>query len=198
MSDTTNNSGPAQADGQPSKARAVASNNEDQPRAAGEVLDSSADELNRLRDDLNEATNRALRAQADLENYRKRAQREIEEERKFANLPLLRDLLPVLDNIGRALDAAEKTNDAQTLTTGFRMVAKQLEDILGRYGCVRIAALGQPFDPHLHEAISQQPSDEHDANTVITVAQEGYRLHDRVIRPSQVVVSAKSTTGSKT
>jgi molecular chaperone GrpE len=177
---------------------AAARHEEHGPLAAAtdEVLDSSADELNRLRDDLAEATNRALRAQADLENYRKRAQRELDEERKFANLPLLRDLLPVLDNVGRALAAAEKTQDIEGLLTGFRMVAKQLEDVLSRHGCIRIEALHQPFDPHLHEAISQQPSDQHEANTIVTVAQEGYRLHDRVIRPAQVVVSAAKSSDS--
>lgn len=159
------------------------------PVATDPVVDTSADELNRLRDDLVEATNRALRAQADLENYRKRAQRELDEERKFANLPLLRDLLPVVDNIGRAIEAAEKAGDASSLLAGFRLVGKQLEDVLGRYGVQRIQALGQPFDPHLHEAISQQPSPDHPPHTVLHVAQEGYRLHDRVLRPSQVVVS---------
>lgn len=166
-----------------------------EPVATDQVIDTSADELNRLRDDLGEATNRALRAQADLENYRKRAQRELDEERKYANLPLLRDLLPVVDNIGRAIEAAEKSGEAPSLLAGFRMVGKQLEDVLSRYAAQRIDALHQPFDPHLHEAISQQPSAEFPANTVILVAQEGYRLHDRVLRPSQVIVSTESQTG---
>lgn len=163
-----------------------------EPVATNHVVDTSADELNRLRDDLSEATNRALRAQADLENYRKRAQRELDEERKFANQPLLRDLLPVVDNISRAIEAAEKSGDAPSLLAGFRMVGKQLEDVLGRYGAQRIEALHQPFDPHLHEAISQQPNAEHPRNTVLLVAQEGYRLHDRVLRPSQVIVSTRT------
>ncbi|MBX7073439.1 MAG: nucleotide exchange factor GrpE [Pirellulales bacterium] len=150
---------------------------------------SSADDLNQLRDDLTEATNRALRAQADLENYRKRAQREMDDERRYANMPLLKDLLPVLDNISRAVESAEKTHDVQGLLTGVQMIGKQLEDALARFGCRRIEALHQPFDPHLHQAILQQPTTEHDENTVVGVAQEGYKLHDRVVRPTQVIVS---------
>lgn len=162
-----------------------------------QVFGTSADELNRLRDDLAEATNRALRAQADLENYRKRAQREMDDERKFASLPLMRDLLPVLDNISRALEAGEKTHDLQSLLTGVRMVHKQLEDMLSRHGGVRIEALHKPFDPHMHEAISQHATGEHVPGTVVAIAQEGYRLHDRVIRPSQVVVSTAQTSDAE-
>lgn len=190
MADSTKNPNSHPGDGHAAQAKAMENLDEVQVETAtGPVVDTSNDELNRLRDDLVEATNRALRAQADLENYRKRAQREMDEERKFANLPLLRDLLPVLDNIGRALGASEKTQDLQSLLTGFRMVNKQLEDVLARHGCVRIDALNQAFDPHLHEAISQQPSDEHPPHTVVAIGQEGYRLHERVIRPSHVVVS---------
>lgn len=154
-----------------------------------ESAETSGAELDRLREDLTEATNRALRAQADLENFRKRSQREVEEERRYANLPLLRDLLPVLDNISRAVEAAGKSPEAESFITGFRMVGKQLDDTLAKYGCLKIEAAGQPFDPHLHQAISQQPSKDVPANTVLYVAQDGYKLYDRVVRPAQVIVS---------
>ncbi len=141
------------------------------------------------RSDLREATDRVLRAQADLENYRKRARRELEEERRYANMPLLRDLLPVVDNIQRAIAAAEKSADASNLLDGIRMVAGSLEATLARHHCQRIAALGQPFDPAVHEAIAQQPAADVPPHTVVAVAQDGYVLYDRVVRPAQVVVS---------
>jgi molecular chaperone GrpE len=148
--------------------------------------------LEQLRTDLEGAKDRVLRSQAELENYRKRAAREIEEHRRYANLPLLRDLLPVLDNIQRAVAAADKTHDATSLLEGVKMVLQQFDDVLRRYHCTRIAALHQPFNPHLHEALSQQPSQEHPANTVLLEVRPGFELFDRVVRPSQVIVSTSS------
>lgn len=142
-----------------------------------------------LQAELQEAKDRALRMQAELENYRKRAAREIQEERRYASLPLMRDLLPVLDNMDRAIEAAENTHDAASLLEGVKMVAQELQNVLERHHCTRIEALNELFDPHLHEAVSQQPSDQHPEGTVLRVAQNGFRLHDRVVRPSQVVVS---------
>lgn len=144
-----------------------------------------------LQQDLAEMKDRVLRSQAELENVRRRAQREVDEERRYGNVALIRDLLPALDNIDRALAAAEKAEDASAgLLTGFRMVRDQLQTALKNHHCVEIAAEGEPFDPNLHEAILQQPSPGHAPGTVIGVAQAGYRLHDRVIRPSQVIVAA--------
>jgi molecular chaperone GrpE len=148
------------------------------------------DELKRLRTELEEATDHALRSRAELENYRKRVQREMEDERRYANLRLIRELLPVLDNVERAITAAEQTSDADTLLRGFKMVAQQLEALLEQHHCRRIDALHCEFDPSVHEAIAQQPSAEHPPNTVLHVARSGYQLHDRIVRPSQVVVSA--------
>jgi len=143
-----------------------------------------------LRAELEEAKDRALRYQAELENYRKRAARQIEEERRYASMGLMRDLLPVWDNTIRAIEAAEKTRDIDGLVAGIKMVADQLERALQRHDCARIAALHHPFDPHLHQAISQMPSPDFEPNTVIAVAQEGFQLHDRVVRPSQVIVAS--------
>jgi molecular chaperone GrpE len=153
--------------------------------------DLASSEPEPLRAELEEAKDRALRSQAELENYRKRVAREMQEERRYANLPLIRDLLPVLDNMDRATKAAEKTHDAAGLLEGVKLVARQLEGVLEQHHCVRIEAHNESFDPHLHEAVSQQPSDEHPANTVVQVTQTGFRLHDRVVRPSQVIVSTR-------
>jgi len=158
--------------------------------ADGQEKEEEIDPIEQLRTELEEAKDRALRSRAELENYRRRAAREMQDHRRYANLPLMRDLLPVLDNMDRAIEAAEKNHDAAGLLEGFKMVARQLEDVLGRHHCVKIEALDKPFDPHLHEAISQQPTDEHPPETVVLVAQTGFQLHDRVVRPSQVIVSA--------
>jgi molecular chaperone GrpE len=153
-------------------------------------------ELDHLRGEMQEANDRLLRAQAELDNYRKRARRELEDERRYAELPLLRDLLPVSDNISRAIQSAEKNHDSAALLEGFRMVGKQLEDVLQRHDTRRIDALGQPFDPNLHQAIAQQPVADQPENTVVAVGQEGYQLHDRVVRPAQVVVSTNPAGGN--
>jgi len=166
-----------------------------QPAEADAALDEGPLEVDlaggreQLQAELKEAKDQALRCWAELENYRKRAARQMELERRYANLPLIRDVLPVLDNMHRAIEAAEKTQDAASLLEGFRMVAGQLREVLERHHCTEVPALHKPFDPNLHEAVSQQPSDEHPANTVTHVVQTGFQLHDRVVRPSQVIVS---------
>lgn len=156
-----------------------------------------ADASQSLRAELEQAKDRELRCRAELENYRKRATREMQDLGRYATVPLMRDLLPVLDNMDRAIEAAEKTHDTASLLEGIKIVAQQFEGVLNKHDCHEIQALGQPFDPHLHEAILQQPSDEHPANTVTHVAQSGYQLHDRVVRPSQVIVSSERLGDSK-
>lgn len=155
-------------------------------QAVEELLDTGQEDL---RGELGEAKDRALRARAELENYRKRVAREMDDQRRYANLPLIRDLLPIWDDMGRAIEAAEKANEADSLLEGFKMVIRQLEDVLARHDCSRIEALGEPFNPHLHEAISQQPSTDQPPGTVIHVTQTGFQLYDRVVRPSKVIVS---------
>jgi molecular chaperone GrpE len=157
--------------------------------AADAAFEASEEQINKLRADLEDASDRVLRAQAELDNYRKRARRELEDERRYASMPLLRDLLPVVDNIQRAIDAAEKSPQASALLDGIKLVSQSLVGVLSKHDCKKIEALGQPFDPAFHEAISQQPTADHEPNTVTLVAQDGYTLYDRVVRPSQVIVS---------
>ncbi len=161
--------------------------------AQDQAGEKPSDPLEALRGELGEAKDRALRSHAELENYRKRVARQMQDERRYAQVPLMRDLLPVLDNLDRAIAAAEKTHDATSLLDGVKIVGGQLEDVLARHHCMKIDALNQPFDPHLHEAISQVPSTEHPANSVMQVAQTGFRVHDRVVRPSQVIVAAAAS-----
>ncbi len=155
--------------------------------------EGAADELHRTLAEAADFKNLALRAQAELENFRKRASRELQEERRYANMPLMRDLLPVLDNIDRAIGAAEQNPESAGLLEGVKMVSEQLRSVLEKHHCLSIPTLHEPFDPNLHQAIQQLPCDEHPPNTVIDVAQSGYQLHERVVRPSQVIVSKEPT-----
>jgi molecular chaperone GrpE len=147
------------------------------------------DDSEKLRAELEQAKDRSLRLQAELDNYRKRASRELEDRLKYADMGILRELLPVLDNIQRAVEHAENSSDPASLLEGFKMVGNQLQSVLEERDCTKIPAFGAPFDPNLHHAISQMPSADHPANTILIVTQDGYQLHDRVVRPSQVVVS---------
>ena len=147
-------------------------------------------ELGQLREELAEANDRVLRARAELENYRARIHRQMEEERKYASLDFMRDLLPVWDNLGRALDAVEKTQNTEALTEGVRLVHDQLLKVLGKYHCIPVEPLYQPFDPNYQESIALFPNAEHPPNTVIEQTTIGFRLHDRVVRPAQVVLTA--------
>jgi molecular chaperone GrpE len=132
---------------------------------------------------------RSLRLQAEMENLRTRTSREISESARYAALPLMRDLLPVVDNIERAIEAAGKQGDADPLLEGFKLVHQQLLNVLAQHNCVKIEAQGEPFDPQFHAAILQQPSEEVPASHILLVAQAGYKLHDRVVRPAQVIIS---------
>ena len=131
---------------------------------------------------------RLLRAQAEFENYRKRVQKESQEASRYQAMSMVRELLPALDNLGRAIAAADAT-DKEELVKGVQMVASQLDAILAGHAVEPIEAVGQPFDPNLHEAIQQLPNAEHPPMTVLDEVEKGYRLHDRVVRPSKVIVS---------
>lgn len=153
----------------------------------GEV--SLSMELHRLRAEAEESRQVALRSQAELENFRKRMRREMDDERRYAEQKLLTDLLSVVDNITRAIQAAEKTAGAQSVVDGIRLVQQQLDKVLVQHNCLRIDALNKPLDPMIHQAIMQQPSETVEAGHVTMIAQDGYQLFDRCVRPAQVIVS---------
>jgi len=154
-----------------------------------ETPETRDEELQRLRQSADSAEKRVLLAQAEAENFRKRMRRDFEDQLRFAAMPLVADLLPVRDNLIRALEAAENASDPSGLVEGVSMVIKQLDDTLAKYNVREIQAEGEMFDPNFHEAISQMPSEDHQPGLVLHVAQTGFQMHDRVIRPSQVVVS---------
>lgn len=133
---------------------------------------------------------RYVRAVADMDNFRRRTVREKEELRQFAASKVLEDLLPVLDNLSLGLAAAKAPNaDVKTLVGGIGMVADQLKASLASHGLKEINPLAQPFDPNLHEAISQQPSADVAEGSVVTVVRTGYALNGRLLRPASVIVS---------
>lgn len=136
---------------------------------------------------------RLLRERAELENYKKRAQRERADTLRFANEQLVRDLLPIVDNLERALEHAENGTEAGSLAEGVRLVLKGFLDVLARHGVTRIDAAAQPFDPAVHEAMMQVPTDEIEPNHVVQQFQPGYRLHERLLRPAQVSVSTATS-----
>jgi molecular chaperone GrpE len=130
---------------------------------------------------------RLLRLAADFENYKKRAAREREEYVVLANERLLKELLPVLDDLERALSAAEQHEEAQ-LEEGVRLVHRSLASLLARNGVEEIATEGK-FDPHVHEALLAQPAEDREQGDVLDVIQKGYKLGDRVVRPARVIVA---------
>ena len=142
-----------------------------------------------LEQQLQEAEERVLRVQAELENFRKRARREYDDAQRYREIDLLRDLLPVLDTVQRAIDAAEKTDDVESLRAGFRMTAQQMEKVLAAHGCATIPTDDQPFVPTVHDAIQQMAVPGKAAGTVVGTVSRGFTLHDRVVRPAQVIVA---------
>lgn len=160
---------------------------QEQEQAQPETRD---EEMERLRDEALQAEKRVLQAQAEAENFRKRMRRDFEDQLRFAALPLVEDILLVRDNLLRALEATESSSDSAGLKEGVAMVAKQLDDTFAKHSVQEISTEGEPFDPNLHEAISQMPSEDHASGAIMHVAQSGFKMHDRVIRPTQVVVSS--------
>ena len=128
---------------------------------------------------------------ADFDNARKRLLRDAEVERRYATEPLARDLIAALDNLDRALDAAKRAGDTGPLATGVSATASQFLDALKRHGIVRIeVAPGAAFDPNLHQAVMQKPGTEFEPGQVVQVLQQGFMIHDRVLRPASVIVAA--------
>ncbi len=130
------------------------------------------------------------RTRAEFENYQKRINKDRDQERRYFTSAILFDLLPVLDNLERASAAAKQAGEKGPLAEGIGLVLSQFMEFLKRNGVVRIEAQDQPFDPHLHQAVMQQPAPDKPANSVLQVLEQGYLNQDRVLRPAKVVVSS--------
>ncbi|NIA22391.1 MAG: nucleotide exchange factor GrpE [Anaerolineaceae bacterium] len=162
------------------------------PETAGQATEAGQPaELRKTLDEQAAQVEQLQRALADLDNRRKRMERQMIEAQRFALQTIVVDLLPVIDNFERALGAAEETRDFDALHDGLKLVHDQLLGVLKKHHVTRIEALGQTFDPNHHEAVGQMESADHPDQTIIDVHQEGYQLHDRVVRPSSVIVSRR-------
>lgn len=139
-------------------------------------------ELQRTREQL-------LRTAADFDNYRKRSRRETQDAERRAREDVLRDLLPVFDNFERAAQHAETATEIKSLAEGVSMVMRIFLDTLSRLGVERVQAIGQPFDPALHEAVQQVETKDQPAGTVVAEIAPGYRMGERLVRPALVVVA---------
>ena len=161
----------------------------------GPVADERVEEIQRLREALEAKTreveaqqDRYLRAVAEFDNVRKRSAREREEYVRYANESLLRDLLPVLDNLDRALQAA-RAETTTSLTTGVELIQRELLRVLEKFGLTPFTSMGQPFDPERHEAIARVPSTDLPDMTVAGETARGYLLNGRILRPAMVTVA---------
>ncbi len=146
-------------------------------------------ELAAAREELRQANDRVLRERADAENLKKRVAREQSETVRYGTERLVRDLLPIVDNLERAVQAAQGGGNGNPLVEGVSLVLKGLLDVLARHGVTRVESEGVRFDPAQHEAVAHVESAEHEPNAVMQEHQPGYRLHDRLLRPALVTVS---------
>ena len=155
------------------------------------MLEDSISRARETQERLKDTHERLLRVAAEFENFKKRATKEREDAQKFGIERLLKDFLPVADNLERALDHAEE-HDLRQVIEGVKLVQKLLESALAKHGVVGFSALGQPFDPNLHEALMQQES-EAPPGTVVSEMSRGYKLNERLVRPAAVVVARAKT-----
>ncbi len=146
-------------------------------------------QLTKAQSEAQENYERFLRAAAELDNFRKRKEREVNDLRKYANQNLLKELLGVVDNLERAILANRDEGSSTGLVEGVDMTLKELLKIFEKSGVTPIAAVDQPFDPNLHEAVMQEEGADVPENPVVRELQKGYQIHDRLLRPAMVVVS---------
>jgi molecular chaperone GrpE len=161
---------------------------EPRPSEGGDPLAQAQAEAARLKDAW-------LRTAADFDNFRKRTRRELEDARRSGREDLLRVLLPVFDNLERALQSAQRSSDVKAMADGLKMVERQFVDALGREGISRIPTVGHSFDPSVHEAIQQVETGDHEPGTVLAEVQPGYVQGDRLLRAAMVVVAKPKADG---
>lgn len=175
------------------------STNEENLENAEEVVEFPVDEtpeeltveqeLEKALQEKEELLDRYARLQAETENFKRRTQKEVSENLKYSTANIVRSLLPAMDNLQRALVAAESSTSVEDLKAGVQMVAKQFEEALGNHSIKKIEALGEQFDPNLHEALQQVPTADHLPMSIMQELEPGYVLHERVIRPTKVIVA---------
>ncbi len=186
-----------------SEHKATSDASSDPPAAAKEPGPEDArgkddEEHERLAAEAREMRSLAQRKQAEFENYRRRIERERAETVKYAATEVIKEILPVLDNLERAREAAQSgpSVDENQLREGVEIICKQFRDTLNKLGLTEVEAEDAPFDPHVHEAVGRVETDEHPEGTVVKVLQKGYSFKDRLLRPAMVSVSLPTGGGS--
>jgi molecular chaperone GrpE len=162
---------------------------DDSPAELRAQLDEARDQADELRRKAEAYLDLAQRAQADFQNYKRRTEQERERTIKDANADLLRQILPALDDLERALNQVPGELAEHTWTQGVSLVGQKLQRTLEQQGLTRIGAEGDEFDPHVHEAVAYEEHPEYGEGQIAQVYRPGYRLHDRVLRPAQVTVA---------
>lgn len=176
------------ADPQDPAGKSAVQTNGDTSASAAEPAQGALDQVSSERDKLKD---QLLRTAADFDNFRKRAKRDLDDARQRGKDDILRDLLPVFDNLERAVQTADTTSDLRSVVDGVRMVLKLFEDTAERTGLSRVKSVGERFDPAVHEAIQQQETNDHPPGTIVAEITPGYRFGQRLLRPALVVVARK-------
>ena len=166
---------------------------------SGDPLEDMKVELEKTLQEAKDNYDRFLRVSAEFENYKKRSAREIEDFRKYANERLIKDLLPVIDNLERAIDSSESGDKASgSIVEGIHLTLQEILKVLERFNVLPIETLGKAFDPAFHQAVMQEDTDNGVEPKVLKEFQRGYMLHDRLLRPAMVVVSKARETRDDT
>lgn len=172
----------------------------DSPR--GEVIPSepppAPDPVSAAKEEAARMKDQWMRTAADFDNFRKRTRREIDDARRGGREDLLKELLPVFDNLERGIQSAKTATEVKAVVDGLQMILKQFESTLSRVGIQKVPAVGSPFDPNLHEAIQQVETSEHPPGTVVAEVQPGYMAGERLVRAAMVVVAKPKSEGSDT
>ena len=183
---------PEQEHAEENGVEAVVQGLEEAGEGRDEVSEEGADllqENERLKMEVRESVDKALRATAELENIRKRTSRDIENAHKYALERFVNELLPVIDSMELGINASQSAEDIESLREGMDLTLKKLFDCLEKFGVKAIDPTGEKFDPEWHEAVSMQELEGSDSGQVVTVMQKGYELNGRLVRPAMVVVA---------
>lgn len=185
----------SQEAGEQSASEPNASGGEDGTEGAAEA--STEELLSQVMAERDRLKEQLLRTSAEFDNYRKRNKRDLEEAERRAREEILRELLPVVDNLERAADAASGAQDASAVAEGVQMVLRQFQEVAGRLQLERLQSIGERFDPNVHDAIQQQESEEYPPGTIIAEVTPGYRLGDRLLRAAVVIVAKAASNESE-
>ncbi len=191
MTDTNRNQSASKSGGSTVEVEAARKSNQKTraKKAAAPRLKELKQRVEALEKERDQLRDRLLRTAAEFENYKKRRESEIGQLIAYANAELLTELLPVIDDYERSLKAAKDTKDFDSFYQGIELIYKKLMGVLAKQGVKPIHAVGQPFDPELHDALLQVESNDHEAGIVVEEHLKGYKMHDRVLRHAQVIVS---------